>query len=222
MLLLNSDTVVQSGALDSLMQFLEHNPRAGAVGARTFNSDRTLQVSCYPAPTLSRELWFLLHLDWLRAYGSYDMSIWDPTAPREVDAVLGACLMVRRDVLERTGLLDEGYFMYSEEIDLCYRIRQAGWSIYWVPTSQIVHFGGQSTKQVAPAMFQQLYRSKVRYFRKHYGRSVARIYKLILLAAAVFRLAFSPLVWLESTSRRRQHMILTRNYWSLIKAMPGM
>ena len=95
------------------------------------------------------------------------MCEWSTETPRPVDVVLGAAMIVRADVLKQVGGLDEGYFMYSEEVDWCTRIRRAGWQIYWVPAAHIIHYGVQSTRQMADAMFLQLYRGKVRYFSKH-------------------------------------------------------
>lgn len=221
-LLLNSDTKVMPGALETLVQFMEAHPEAGAAGAQILNPDGSLQLSCYPAPTLSRELWRVLHLDAVWHYGQYRMADWSLETSREVDALLGACLILRREALDRVGLLDEDYFMYSEEIDLCYRLRQGGWRVYWVPVSKVIHYGGQSTQQVGSKMFLHLYKSKVLYFRKHYGRLRAFIYKLILLAASLLRLVISPLAWLERQPRRQQHLALSRNYLWLMVALPGM
>lgn len=221
-LLLNSDTVVHPGAFDALVNFLDQHPEAGAAGPLTLNPDGSLQISCYPSPTVARELWFLLHLDRLRPYGSYDMANWNTAQPRAVDAVLGACFLVRRAVLEQVGVLDPSYFMYSEEIDLCYRIRRAGWRIYWTPQAKIVHYGGQSTRQVAASMFMQLYRSKVLFFRKNQGRVAAAAYKLVLLAVTLPRLVLTPLTWLEPRDRRQRHLSLAGNYWRLLWALPSL
>ncbi len=221
-LLLNSDTVVLSGAFDALVDFLDAHPEAGAAGAHTLNPDGSLQVSTYPSPTLARELWFLLHLDRLRPYGAYDMAQWSSDQPRAVDAVLGACLIVRQATLDQVGALDPAYFMYSEEIDLCYRIRRAGWRIYWVPQAKIVHYGGQSTRQVAASMFIQLYRSKVLFFRKNQGRWAAVVYKLVLLAVTIPRLVLTPLAWLEPREKREPHLTLANHYWSLLWALPSL
>lgn len=221
-LLLNPDTQVRPGALQTLVDFMQEHPEAGAAGAYILNPDGSLQTSCYPVPTLSRELWRLFHLDALHAYGVYHMNDWDVKSPRQVEALLGACLMVRRSILDQTGLLDEDYFIYTEEIDLCYRIRQAGWSIFWVPCAQVVHYGGQSTRQVATDMFLRLYQSKILYFRKHHGPLAVLLYKLILLASGLFRVLISPFAFLESAPRRQEHLKLAQRYWRLIAALPGL
>ena len=216
-LLLNSDTVVQDGALAALVRHLDAHPGVGAVGARLLNPDGSLQPSCSRFPTLGRELWRLFHLERLYMRSAYAMQGWDPATPRPVDVVSGACLMVRRPVLQQVGLLDEGYFMYSEEVDLCRRIWNAGWEIHWTPSARVVHFGGQSSQQMAEAMFLQLYRSKVLYFRRHHGPAAAAAYKWILAAASVARLALSPLATVEPAPQRAEHRRLTACYSHLLR-----
>ena len=125
LLLLNPDTELRPGALEALVRFTDGCPRAGAVGPQLLNPDGSLQPSCSLAPTLSREFWRLLHLDVLYPYGSYRMTRWPLDNPRPVDVVQGACLLMRRDVIEQIGVLDAGYFMYTEEVDLCCQIRKA-------------------------------------------------------------------------------------------------
>jgi GT2 family glycosyltransferase len=164
----------------------------------------------------------MFHLDLIIPFGEYDMSGWSVTEPRAVDAVQGAAMLVRRAAQEQVGVLDASYFMYSEEVDWCTRIKRRGWEIYWVPASQIVHYGGQSSKQVADAMFLQLYRGKIQYFHKHWGRFSTWLYKLILGLATLGRLVVSPLALLEPQERRRRHLVLARQYGLLLRALPGM
>jgi hypothetical protein len=220
-LLLNPDTLVMPGTLDKLIQFMDGNPEAGVAGPRLLNPDQSLQVSCYPRPTLFREFWRMFHLDPLSPQGTYPMERWSIEACKEVDVLKGACLILRREMLNQVGLLDEDYFIYSEEVDLCYRVQKAGWKLYWVPQAQLIHFGGQSTQQVAQEMFLMLYKGKVLYFRKHYSRLEVQIYKFILYIASIWRLVLLPLVFLEEPSRRQKHLVLSTNYWRLIEALPG-
>jgi len=221
-LLLNPDTEVKPGALETLVQFMDAHPEAGAAGARLLNPDGTLQSSCHPFPTLGREFWRLFHLDALRLCACYEMARWDPETLRPVDVVQGACVILRRKALDQVGLLDEDYFIYTEEVDLCYRLRQGGWRIYWAPQATVVHYGGQSTRQMPAEMFLRLYESKLLYFRKHHSRQAARAYKLILLAAATARLLLSPLAWLERPPQRQQHLALARCYRRLVRTLPEM
>ena len=221
-LLLNPDTLVTSGALQALIDFLNEHPEAGAAGARILNPDGSLQIASHPQPTLSRELWRLFHLDALFPYAAYPPTKWATNRPQEVDVLIGACLLLRKDALDQVGFLDENYFMYSEEVDLCYRIQRAGWRLFWVPQSEVIHFGGQSTQQVPTEMFLNLYHSKVKYFRKNYGWWAAQIYKLTLSIAACARLILAPFAIFERSSRRRKHLTLIDRYLRLIMALPRM
>jgi len=219
-LLLNPDTEVKPGALETLVRFMEVHPQAGAAGPRLLNPDGVLQPSCHPSPTLPRELWRLFHLDKLWPYSLYPMTEWDLNLPRRVDVVQGACLLLRREALDQVGLFDEDYFIYSEEVDLCYRLGQAGWPLYWAPEAEVIHYGGQSTRQVAMDMFLRLYQGKLLYFRKHHGWLAAQLYKLILAAAALARLSLSPLAWLERSPQRQRHLTLAGYYLQLLKVFP--
>jgi len=221
-LLLNSDTIVKPGALDALVDFMDTHPQAGASGARLLNPDGSLQYSCSPAPSLAGEFKRLFHLPGVRPDGYYSMHEWDQSQARQVDVILGACLMLRRQALDQIGLLDEDYFIYSEEVDLCHRIKSAGWKLYWVPQAQVMHLGGQSTRQVSEAMFLRLYQAKLIYFRKHHGRWQAFLYKLIIMAAALFRLCLTPLVWLQKPPERQAILSLAGNYQRLLIHLPGM
>ncbi|MGH2538601.1 MAG: glycosyltransferase family 2 protein, partial [Candidatus Promineifilaceae bacterium] len=220
-LLLNPDTELRPGALNALLVFMQSRPGVGMAGARLLNPDGSLQRSCYRQPSLAREFLLMFHLDALASYGSYRMEKWDLTRPRQVDSILGACMLIPGPVLEQVGLLDSNYFMYSEEVDLCQRVRQAGYPIYWVPQAQITHFWGGSSAQVADNMFEQLYRSKLRFYRKFGGRGSGRLYKLILFAAGLARLALSPFTLFEGPASRKRHCQLTRRYGRLLRALPS-
>jgi GT2 family glycosyltransferase len=221
-LLLNPDTLVASGALQALVDFLDKHPEAGAAGARILNPDGSMQISSHPRPSLSRELWRLFHLDSLSPYAEYPLIKWETNQAQQVDVLMGACLLLRKEVLDQVGFLDEDYFIYSEEVDLCYRIQRAGWRLFWIPRAEVVHFGGQSTQQAPTEMFLSLYHSKIKYFRKHHGGSAAQIYKLILRIAALSRLILAPFVIFEHRSRRQKHLKLVDRYWRLILALPRM
>jgi N-acetylglucosaminyl-diphospho-decaprenol L-rhamnosyltransferase len=214
-LLLNPDTQVLPDGLASLVCFMDQHPRAGAAGARLLNADGTVYHSCQPAPTLRREFWRLFHLDTIWPYARYPMERWTEE-PRMVDVVQGACMMLRRTALDQVGTLDEDYFIYSEEVDLCFRLRRHRWQVWWVPQASVVHVGGQSTRQVAAAMFLRLYQGKVLYFRKNHGRRAAQLYKLVLAAAAVARLLLSPLAWVMGDPQREELLALAGHYRRLL------
>jgi N-acetylglucosaminyl-diphospho-decaprenol L-rhamnosyltransferase len=179
--LLNPDTSVRKGALDSLMALLEERGDAGVVGPKLLFPDGSFQHSAFTFPTLAMIFldFFPLHHLFLdsRINGRYPRSLYERADPFPIDHPLGAALMVRRPVIEEVGLLDERFFMYCEEIDWCLRIKEAGWRIFCVPRAEIVHYVGQSTRQFRDEMYVELHRSRYRLYQKHYSagfRSAAR------------------------------------------------
>ncbi len=174
-LLLNPDTVVRPDTLTTMVAFLDAHHEAGAAGCRVLNPDGTLQLACrrgFPSPGVA--FYKLVGLSGLfprsRTLGAYNMTWLDPNKTAEVDAVSGSFMMIRRDVLDRIGFLDETFFMYGEDLDICYRIRQDGWKIYYVPDTEIIHFKGESTKTVPSAKSIRDFYTAMRIFVvKHYG-----------------------------------------------------
>lgn len=198
-LLLNSDTIASAGAIRSLVRFADQRPAAAAVGAMLLNADGSFQASFFDFPTLRSELLNVTGLGRRlvnRNYPSY--SLRHSQVARLVDWLPGACMLVRRTALAQVGLMDEGYFMYSEETDWCLRLRRAGWQIWYHPEVRIVHLGGQSTQQRRQPMVRALYRSKLRFFRKHYGPASATILQLIFVVVLSCK-------WLISRLRYARH-----------------
>lgn len=176
LLLLNPDTEVRPQAFSWLWRALHAAPHVGLVGARLLNPDGSLQSAGYRFPGYVQCLldMFPLHprLIGSRLNGRFGPG--DGLTPFAVDHPLGACMLVRREVVEQVGGLDEGYFYYSEEIDWCRRIRQAGWTILTAPAAIVVHHAGGSTRRVSEASFLQLHRSRARYFLRWYGPRFVR------------------------------------------------
>jgi GT2 family glycosyltransferase len=183
--LLNSDTVVPSGALAALAAFLEAHPEAGAIGPRLVWSDGTPQPYAFGGdPTLA----YLARRGLNRILFHRYLHDWSTGAPRKVDWVAGTCLMIRREVLDRAGLLDERIFLYFEDNDWCLRMREAGWQVYYNPQVEIVHLGGQSAAK-NPAARRAYYDSLQYFYRKHYGPLALGVLRLCL---PFYRLALRP------------------------------
>lgn len=191
-LLLNSDTQVCPGALGQMVRFMDEHPGAGGCGPLLLNPDGSLQPSCHPMLTPGREFWRLMFLDKLWRRATYAQEGWDREAPRRVEVVKGACFLLRRAALDQVGLLDETYFMYTEEVDICLRLTLAGWQLWWVPQAVVKHYGEASSRQMAEPMYVQLYRSKIQFYRKFGGARWADRFKQLL------RLAYG-LRWLVFT-----------------------
>ncbi len=174
-MLLNPDTVVQPGALRTLIEFLATHPQIGLVGPMLLDGNGNLQPSWADFPTLRSEL-FTGHQRHRRPLPAGDAY--------EVDWLAGACLVARREVIAAVGLLDERFFLYSEETDWCLRIQRAGWRIAYYPGATVVHLEGSSTALDKPRTSFLLYHSKLLYFEKHHGRAQAQLLRLgyVLLA----------------------------------------
>jgi N-acetylglucosaminyl-diphospho-decaprenol L-rhamnosyltransferase len=172
-LFLNPDTRVLEDALGVMVCFLDETPQAGAAGAQLVHRDGSLQHSAFAFPGLAQIAldFFPLHPRLLdsRLNGRYPRRLYAAGQPFAVDHPLGAALMVRGETLAQVGGFDERFFMYCEEIDLCRRIRSAGWEIYCVPRAKIVHLVAQSTRQFRDRMFVALWRSRFLMFEKHEG-----------------------------------------------------
>lgn len=225
-LLLNSDTFVMEGTIERMVAFMDAHPEAGVAGCRLYYPNGKLQLSCTSFPTLATEFYLLTSLDRLfprnPVLGRYWMTYWDFSSVREVDVVLGAFIIVRSQAMEEVGLLDESFFMYSEELDWCYRFKEKGWKIYYMPYAEAIHIGGASTEKVKAEMILELYRSRVAFFRKHYGLPNALLLKIMLAAASIPRLfLFSTRYILkdEAGENARQKWF---GYWKLLKALPSL
>jgi len=167
-LLLNPDTQVKEGAIETLLSLMESHPGVGVAGAQLLNSDGTRQNSIANFPSLATELLNKSLLRWLfptRFPGKER----DYPEPIEVDSVIGACMMVRREAMEQVGLLDEDYFLFLEETDLCYRIKKAEWKVYHVPQAEVYHFQGKSAEKDKKRAKVEYYRSRYQFFKKNRG-----------------------------------------------------
>jgi GT2 family glycosyltransferase len=150
------------------------------------------------------------------------MEKWDPDQIRQVGVLKGACIILSRRALDEVGLMDEEYFMYTEEVDLCYRLHKQGWPLYWVPQSKVIHYGGQSVHQATTDMFLCLYQTKIYYFRKHYGAAAGLIFKLILALVILPRVLVSFLPGPKGAPEQNRYMNLAWNYRRLLRLLPGM
>jgi N-acetylglucosaminyl-diphospho-decaprenol L-rhamnosyltransferase len=171
--LLNSDTRTHPGATSTLFTALFTLPQAGVVGARLSYEDGSFQHSAFHFPGLGQLIVDLFPVPG-RLYesafnGRYPLRNFLGDKPFAVDHTLGATMMLRREVIQQTGLFDETYFMYCEEIDWSIRIRRAGWEIYCVPAAQVTHLSGQSTRQVRPESIVNLWHSRIKLFEAHYS-----------------------------------------------------
>lgn len=171
--LLNSDTRTHSGATRTLFDALFERPCAGVVGAQLEYADGAFQHGAFGFPGLGQLLVDLFpvpgRLHDSRFNGRYPTNLYAAEQPFPVDHTLGATMMLRREAIIQTGLFDERFFMYCEEIDWCMRIHRAGWEVYTVPQARVTHLAGQSTRQVRPQSEINLWRSRLRFYTRYYS-----------------------------------------------------
>lgn len=207
-LILNPDTIIHPGAIEALVAFMEAHPRVGLVGPRLLNPDGTLQAAAFRFPTLLMTLLDLFPPGEVlpgRLYGSW----WHGRYPQErydepfpIDHPLGACMLVRAEVLATVGAMDPSFFMYSEEIEWCWRIRQAGWAIWQVPAARVTHVGGAATGQARWPMLVALWRSRTRFAALRGPGWRVTLHRLIV-RAGMLRLTLRT--WLEYLEGRLSH-----------------
>jgi GT2 family glycosyltransferase len=178
-LLLNSDAFLSVNVVQAMLNLAEAEPCAGIVGAQLLNPDGTFQASYTPFPTLWQEFLILSGLGRL-IYGRWYPSRGpeEDKGPQNVDYVEGACMLVRLEAFKEVGGLDEDYFMYAEEVDWCYTMREKGWQVWYQPAAKVIHLGGGSSQHRHTQREADLYQSRVRFFRKHYGDTAAWLLKL--------------------------------------------
>jgi GT2 family glycosyltransferase len=218
--LLNPDTVLLGDALPQLIRYLDENPAIGIVGPYTLNSDGSTQSSRRRFPT---RLTAFFESTWLQPYAPPNMLkrfyVQDApdTASMAVDWVQGSALMAKRAVYEQIGGLDEGYTMYSEELDWCKRAKNAGWGVYFLGTAQIIHHGGKSSEQVGAMKHIYFQQSKLRYHRNYHGRGFALGLRLFLLCGYLWQIALEfGKSLLGNQKPMRQARI--RTYWQVIRS----
>ena len=190
-LLLNPDTLVHSDSLNILVDFMDKNKDVGVCGPQLLNEDGTIQPSVRRFPTFRGALYRHTALRYLRIfrneYKKWLMKNFDHKTEMDVDQVMGAALMVKRSITDRIGTMDEQFFMYYEEVDLCYRVKQAGWRVVFVPAAVITHLGGQSAGQIPVKKQIVAITSLIKFFRKHRGRGTTAIFNCIFKPAILLR-----------------------------------
>jgi len=203
-LLLNPDTEIVGDALAVMVAFADAHSDVGMVGPQLLNADGSVQSSRRRFPTLVTAFF---ESTWLERYAPrrllerYEFLDQPDDVVQDVDWLYGAALMARREAVEQVGPMDEGFFMYSEELDWCRRFRESGWRVVYLPAAQIVHHEGKSSEQVVAARHIHFQTSKVRYFRKYHGRAVGEALRLFFLGSYVWQLGLEGAKWLVGHKR---------------------
>ncbi len=173
-LLLNPDTILPPDALAAMVAFMDAHPQAGIAGPKMVRPNGQLDLACRRGfPTPLNSIYKLAGLSKLfphsRRFASYNMTFADPDTLTEVDAVMGAFMLLRAEAINQVGLMDDSFFMYGEDLDWAYRIKQHGWQVYYNPAVRVIHYKGESTRRSSYRMIIQFYRSMSIFHHKHYA-----------------------------------------------------
>jgi N-acetylglucosaminyl-diphospho-decaprenol L-rhamnosyltransferase len=190
-LLLNADTLLPPSALRDMLAFMEAHPEAGAAGPRLVREDGSLDLACRRSfPTPSAFLYRMMGLSKLfpqsPRFGRYNLTYLDPDELTEVDSVVGAFMLVRAEAIHQVGLLDENFFLYGEDLDWAYRIRKAGWKIYYNPQVTVLHVKGASTRHSRRARY-EFYRAMDIFYHKHYASTTPFWLHWLIIAGIILQ-----------------------------------
>ena len=210
-LILNPDTIIRNGALETLVAFADRHPEAGAFGCRVLNPDGSYQNPARPIPTVRGALLAALCVRWpgrfSQAFATDVYPGWDGRSEREIGYQSGCCILVRGKLLQELGGFDERFFYHYEETDLCCRVWRTGASILYCPTAEITHLGGQSVGRFPIRFALETYRSAYRFFYKHYGRKgLVRIRRVYLLSLRLRRLGYGCLNLIRPTEALKNRL----------------
>jgi len=238
-LLLNSDTKVLSRSIEEMVEFMQLHPEVGVVGCEQIRPDGSVQ----PTINVALNMWTNLWLIFLRLFqvkrlvansrgvsfmvnclkgilgktvNSYLNHYLDKREPYEVDWVSGVCLLARRKAVNEVGLLDENFFMYSEDVDWCLRMKQKGWKIYFLPKNKIIHYIRQSSRKgqfdnLSPQRFKSIFY----FFKKHYGRKAVLLLKILVISSILVQIKLLFLIYLIS-DRKKEVRVKLKNASNLL------
>lgn len=198
-LLLNPDTLIQEDTLTVLKKFLDERPDVGGVGCKLLNPDGSFQIASrrsFPTPWVAfcRIVWLSRIFPGSRLFGQYNVTYLDPDREAEVDVLSGSLMMLRKSALDQIGYFDEDYFMYGEDIDLCYRIKKAGWKIFYTPATKAIHYKGESTKKGEFTVISTFYSTMLVFIGKHFGGRYSFLLR-VLLTLGIYIRAVIAVVW---------------------------
>jgi GT2 family glycosyltransferase len=215
-LLLNPDTVVADHAISKLADYLDANPDCGAAGPKVLNPDGTLQLACRrsfpsPAATFFRLTYLSRLFPRSRRLAAYNVTYADPDRQLDVDALSGSAMMVRREAIDRVGVLDEDIFMYGEDIDWCWRVKLAGWRVTYIPGAVVYHYHGASSRFRPAGAALDLRKGMAVFYRKHLAAQHGRLFNALVYSAIWARAAvFVTLGALRSLLPRRRVVRVVR------------
>lgn len=220
-LLLNPDTVVLSGCLQKMLDFMDNHPETGAAGCKILNTDGEVDYfgSARRFPTPLTKFFFETHMDKTfprsKLFGKYSMTDWARNDVREIDVLTGAFMFVRRETIDDVDLLDEDFFLLAEDIDWCYRIKEKNWKILFNPDAKIIHHLGKSIDQVKLTRLRNAILGNLTYFQKHHNLWDCFSFRVLTSLANLLKM----IIWINKlifSKNRRLALDNTKSYFQAI------
>lgn len=208
-LLLNSDTIINHGALEGIIECANTYPDVGAIGCKLLNVDGSLQKSWAKFPNLWSEI--------MGIHVRERTLVFDHPLTYEVDWLSGACLFIRRKTIDEVGLLDETFFMYSEEVDWCYRIKQHNWKVYYLAETEITHLGGGSAERASASQLIALNKGKILLFRKFHGKPATTFLRWGLIVKSAVGYIRRIMIWPFHLNSYNEILNRLNAQWILIR-----
>jgi len=220
--LLNDDTLLTSAALGRMIAFLESNPEVGAVGPRLLNGDGSFQVGPRGPATLWTLLCWEFHLDRLfpksRLFAGFAMTYWDADQPCEMQTASGACIVVRRAVLEQVGMLEERMpLMGPDDLDLSLRIVKAGWRLHYLAGEKVIHYGEVTRRRTQVESMVWMYQGLYWFLAHHFGWGQAYAYRLSVIVGATVRMVVWAVIYLVVPAKRGRAGSRLRGRWRILR-----
>lgn len=215
-LLLNSDTIVLDNAIAKTVKFADEHPKAAVVSCKVLYPDRTLQRTCFMYPSVLNMFLDTTYLFNIfpesKFFGREQMSWWHYNDVREVETVCGCYSLVRKEAIKQVGLMDERYFVYGDDPDWCYRFRKSGWKIMFTPDCQIIHYGGQTTRQMARKLRLQLHGSELIFMKLHRGKLAFPFACLLKALFFILRVPYWLAVAIFHKDERKKSIEMAKTY----------
>jgi GT2 family glycosyltransferase len=223
-LIFNEDMILTDNALDNYLDEIKKENNIGVLGCKLLNPDGTLQHSCFNFMSVKHEYFQALFPRNIVFPNSKFREIyyyWDHNETKDVDVVMGCCMLIPRNIFKEVGSFDTRFFVYAEEVDLCKRIKDAGYRVVFTPNASIIHYGGQTSKTMSIKMYLVMMESKFKYFEKHHGYISLIAVKLSTAIMAIVRIIGWALFYIFRKNNIEESRQNVKRYWKVLLLIFG-
>jgi len=224
--LVNSDVVVPAGCIDTMLNYLEENPRVGLLGPKMLAPGGSIGLSVKNFPTLWNTFCCALGLHSMfpdsHVFGGFEPHSFCYSNSADVEVVSGWFWAVRREAMAEVGALDERFFMYGEDMDWCRRFQKAGWRVVYCSEAEALHYGAASSSRTPARFYVEMYRANVQYFRKHHAKASVLAYQAMICLHQALRVTSYALLFFLNRERRSDSVFKVKRSWSCLAWLTGL